>query len=153
VVLYYAIRLAAGLTRWAPLKLSYLVAGVCGAAAFYAWPGGRRRSIANMRHIVRDERKARQLARRSFANYAIYLVDFFRSTAVTAEEVRARFAFEGWPVLQAGRTGNGLVLVTMHFGNWDLGAAAVAEQGMPISVIADTFSHPRVNELVLGARK
>jgi KDO2-lipid IV(A) lauroyltransferase len=103
--------------------------------------------------VLGDERRARQVARRSFSNYAIYLVDFLRFTRVTAEEVRERVVFDEWERLEAARAGNGIVFVTMHFGNWDLGAAAVAEHGIPISVIADTFKEPRLNDLVLGARR
>src|SRR5689334_928216 len=134
--MYRAFRLAAGLTRAAPLALSYAVGGACGVAAFYAWPGGRRRCIANMRHVAGDEARARRLARASFANYGRYLVDFLRSTSVTAEDVRARVAFDRWDEVDALRAGNGVVVVTLHFGNWDIGAAAIAERGIPISVVA-----------------
>ncbi len=72
---------------------------------------------------------------------------------MTVEEVRERVAFDQWAELDRHRSGNGAVFVTMHFGNWDLGAAAVADYGIPISVVADTFQEPRLNELVLGARR
>ncbi len=49
--------------------------------------------------------------------------------------------------------GRGVVFVTMHYGNWDLGGAAVAARGLPIAVVADTFSNARLNDLVLGARR
>ncbi len=72
---------------------------------------------------------------------------------MTPEEVRERVVFDEWDRLEAQRAGQGIVFVTMHFGNWDLGAAALAEHGIPISVVADTFGDPRLNDLVLGARR
>jgi KDO2-lipid IV(A) lauroyltransferase len=152
VALYWAIRLAAALARAVPLRVAYTAAALCGAATFYAWRGGRRRCIANMRHVVGDARAA-TIARRSFGNYAVYLIDFLRFSGMTVEEVRERVAFDKWTELDRHRSGNGAVFVTMHFGNWDLGAAAVADYGIPISVVADTFQEPRLNELVLGARR
>jgi KDO2-lipid IV(A) lauroyltransferase len=152
VLLYWAFRLAAALAKAAPLPVAYRAAALCGVAVFYAWPGGRRRCIANMRRVVGDARAA-AVAKRSFANYAVYLVDFLRFDAMTAEEVRSRVAFDGWAELNSYRAGSGAVLVTMHFGNWDLGAAAVADHGIPISVVADTFHEARLNDLVLGARR
>jgi lauroyl/myristoyl acyltransferase len=153
VLLYWSFRLAALLARRAPLPVAYGVARLAGAAAYYAWPAGRRRCIDNMRHVVGgDERLARRYARRSFANYAVYLVDFLRLTYTTPEEVRSRVAFEGWEDLHSRRTGNGIVLVTLHLGNWDLGGAGMALQGFPVTVIADTFGNRRLNEMVLGAR-
>lgn len=153
-MVYWAFRLSSALARAAPVRVSYAVATFLGLLTFYVWVGGRRRCIRNMTYVAGgDEAEARRLARRSFSNYAIYLVDFLRFTAVTAEEVRDRVVFDEWERLEAQRAGNGIVFVTMHFGNWDLGAAAVAEHGIPISVIADTFGDPRLNELVLGARR
>lgn len=153
-MVYWLFRLAAMLARWVPVRISYAVARGCGVLVYAAWRGGRTRAIANMRHIVQgDERAARRLARRSFANYAVYLVDFLRFTSLDAEQLRARVVFDGWGALHAQRTGNGIVFITMHFGNWDLGAAGLALNGFPIVVIADTFGDPRLNERVLGARR
>jgi KDO2-lipid IV(A) lauroyltransferase len=153
-VVYWAFRLSSALTRAIPVRVSYAVAAFLGVLTFYVWVGGRRRCVRNMAHVSGgDVRQARRLARTSFANYAIYLVDFLRFTRVTAEEVRRRVVFDEWARLEAQRSGNGIVFVTLHFGNWDLGAAAVAEHGIPISVIADTFGDPRLNDLVLGARR
>ena len=152
-MLFWLVRIASALAKAAPLPVAYAVAEACGALAFAAWRGGRTRCIANMRHVLRDGAQARAVARRSFANYAIYLVDFLRSTAVTAAEVRRRVVFTDWAALDAARAERGIVFVTMHFGNWDLGAAALAEHGVPVSVVADTFVDPRLNELVLGSRR
>lgn len=153
-MVYWLFRLAALLARWVPVRISYAIARGSGLLAYAAWHGGRTRAIANMHHIVNgDDRTARRLARRSFANYAVYLVDFLRFTSLDAEQLRSRVIFDGWEALHAQRTGNGIVFITMHFGNWDLGAAGLALNDFPIVVIADTFSDPRLNERVLGARR
>ena len=157
-VAYWAVRGAAALARAAPLWLSYRVGRAAGVLAYYAWAGGGRRSIANMRHVLRDDpdadARARSLARQSFANYGAYLVDFLRFTAINAQQVRARVHFDGWERIDAERAaGRGIVFVTMHYGNWDLGAAAIAAHGTPITVVADRFPDSRLDELVLGARR
>jgi lauroyl/myristoyl acyltransferase len=152
-MLYWMFRIAARLAQAAPLPVAYMVAEACGAAAFHAWPGGRRRCLANMRHLASDDAEARRFARRSFANYAIYLIDFLRFGSVDAAEANRRVIFDDWPTLDRAREAHGIVFVTMHFGNWDLGAAAVAEHGIPISVIADTFPDERLNDLVLASRR
>lgn len=152
-MLFWAFRITSALAQAAPLAVAYAVAEVCGALAFLAWRGGRERCIANMRHVLRDDASARKAARQSFVNYAIYLVDFLRFTAVTRAEVHRRVAFDDWTTLDAARAERGIVFVTMHFGNWDLGAAALAEHGVPVSVVADTFGDARLNDLVLGSRR
>lgn len=154
-MLYRLFRIASALAQAAPLPVAYRVAEVCGAAVYYVWAGGRWRCIQNMRHVLgpnAPQHAVEHLARRSFENYAIYLVDFLRFTSVDAAEVSRRVLFDGWDTLDATREDRGIVFVTMHYGNWDVGAAAVAEHA-PISVIADTFADARLNNLVLGSRR
>lgn len=154
MAVYWAFRLSSALARAVPVRISYTVAACVGVLIYYGWAAGRKRCIRNMTHVTAGDRAtAARLARKSFSNYAVYLVDFLRFTSVTAEEVRARLVFDEWDRLELERAGNGILFVTMHFGNWDLGAAAVAEHGIPISVIADTFGEPRLNDLVMGARR
>ena len=153
MALYWALRLAGWVVRLLPLRVSYALARPAGMAAFYLWRGGRRRCIRNMLHVAAsDASLARRHARRSFAYYAAYLVDFLRFGALTPEEL-ARIEFDDWSLLEGARTGNGIVFVTLHFGNWDLGAARIAERGIPLSVVADTFGDRRLDELVVGARE
>ena len=154
MAIYWGFRITALLVRAVPLRVSYAVARLGGICVFYLWRGGRRRCIANMRRVTGgDEARARRLARRSFAFYGLYIVDFLRLTAVSGPEVRRRIIFDEWPQLDEARAGNGVLLVTIHFGNWDLGAAAMTEHGYPISVIADTFADPRLDDLVFSSRR
>ena len=47
----------------------------------------------------------------------------------------------------------GVIGITLHFGNWDMGAAGLAAYGYPVNVIAETFPYPRMNALVQGSRR
>ncbi|MGE3960904.1 MAG: lysophospholipid acyltransferase family protein [Dehalococcoidia bacterium] len=156
LALFLAFRAAIFLTRTVPLRVSYAIARAVGVAAFYAWPGGRRRSVQNLKRVLDgDPRAARANARRSFANYLVYLVDFIRFLATDAEEIRRRVVVDEavWEQLREERRGNGIVFMTMHFGNWDLGAAILVLNGFPLSAIADEFSNERLNRLVIGSRR
>ena len=154
MALYWIIRFASVLARIVPLRVSYPLARAGGTIAYYLWRGGRRRSIGNMLHVVDgDARLARRHARRSFGNYAVYLVAFVRLVHVTPTEVASRVDFDEWGLIERHRDGNGILFVTVHFGNWDLGAAALTTHGFPVTTIADSFSDPRLNELVIGSRE
>jgi KDO2-lipid IV(A) lauroyltransferase len=154
VLSWLALRTGAFLARIVPLRVSYGVARTAGSLAYWLWPGGRRRTIDNMRHVTEgDEALARRYARQSLANYAVFLVDFLRSMSATPEDIRRRVIFDRWEQLQALRDGNGIVFVTMHFGNWDLGAATLALHDFPITVVADSFDNPRIDRLVRQSRE
>ena len=94
------------------------------------------------------------MARHSLVNYCKYLADFIRFPSIPAgrliEEVEGQSRFDALSrVLERGK---GAVIVCMHFGNWDLGAGAAAARGYPLTVVAETFADPRLDEMVMGAR-
>jgi KDO2-lipid IV(A) lauroyltransferase len=151
---YWGFRIASRLARLVPLRVAYACGYGAGVLAYYLWAGGRRRCVRNMRRVTGgDEAAARRIARRSFAHYGIYLIDFLRFSGLSSAKLHERVVFDQWNRLDEALDGHGVLFVTMHFGNWDMGAAAVADHGYPTSVIADTFSEPRLNELVLDARR
>ena len=151
---YWGFRIASLLARLAPTRVAYACGFAAGVLAYYAWRGGRRRCVANMRRVTGgDEAAARRLARKSFGNYGVYLADFLRFGSRPRDELRRRILFDRWERLDAALTGNGLIFVTIHLGVWDLGAVALSDRGYRVSVIADAFADPRLNDLVFGSRR
>ena len=153
VLLYWTFVIGTTLARVVPLRVSYGIARLVGVATYYVWRGGRRRCIQNMRHVLSDEAEARRTARASFANYLVYLVDFFRLIGSTREELRGRVVADDWARVSAERTGRGIVAMTLHYGNWDLGAALIAQHGVGVAAIADRFPNARVNDFVIESRQ
>lgn len=156
MALFLAFRAAVLLSRVVPLRVSYAIARGAGLLAYFAWAGGRRRCIQNMLRVVDgDQRAARRAARRSFSNYVVYLVDFFRFFSTNAEDITRRVAIDEqmWGRLREHRSGRGIVFLTIHFGNWDLGAAVLALNGFPISAIADRFRNERMDRLIMASRE
>ncbi|MEX0786835.1 MAG: lysophospholipid acyltransferase family protein, partial [Dehalococcoidia bacterium] len=69
-------------------------------------------------------------------------------------EVRRRLVFTQWHELnEAVESGRGVLIVTMHFGVWDLGAGALAAHDYPINVIVDTFRDAKLDRLVHSSRE
>ena len=154
MLLYCAFVIGTTLARVVPLRVSYGIARLVGIGAYYAWSGGRRRCIQNMLHITEgDERAARRFARASFANYLAYLVDFFRLMGTSQDELRGRVRSDDWDRVRAEHMNEGIVVMTMHYGNWDLGAALMALSGVTVVAIADRFANARVNDFVIGSRE
>jgi KDO2-lipid IV(A) lauroyltransferase len=46
----------------------------------------------------------------------------------------------------------GVVMVTAHYGNWELACARIVAMGIPISVVYRRLSHPVMDEMLLGVR-
>lgn len=153
---YWLFRLAIIVTRPLPLRLGYWfgerVALVCYWVIF---PRHRKALNANLAHVLQsdDARFVDSVARRTFRNFGKYVIDFIHFPVMTRQEVYSRLRFDAWDELNtATDSGRGLVLATLHFGNWDIGAAALAAHDYPINAIAETFPYKPMDDLVQGSR-
>lgn len=154
---YWAWRTVSAAVGRIPIRASYGLATVAGTAGYYLWPRGRRAMHANYLQVLPGaaRKEVRRVARASMVNYCKYLADFVRFPRLGHEAaltlVDGGTEFES--LERALEDGRGAVIVCMHFGNWDLGAAVTAARGYRPTVVAETFADPRLDAMVLGARE
>jgi KDO2-lipid IV(A) lauroyltransferase len=84
-----------------------------------------------------SDRERARLARRIFRNYARYLVDYGRFRWTPREGFEAVLpSLEGADNLrEAFALGRGVILVTGHVGNWELGGAFFGHRGLKVNVV------------------
>ncbi|GIW14077.1 MAG: acyltransferase [Tepidiforma sp.] len=138
-----------------PAPAAYWIAGGLGRAAYWLWPRGRRAMRANFARVLgtAERRSVDRVGQASLAGYFRYLLDFMRlgMGAASLPRVDGEEAFAALDrLLERGR---GAVIVCMHYGNWDAGAACAASRGYPLAVVAEGFGDARLDELVLGTRE
>ena len=154
---YHLWRLVTALAQRLPLRLSYTIAAAAGTAAFYVWPRGRRATISNFSRVLPDagEASVRRVARRSIANYCKYLVDFVRFSGMNQDALISHSRSNGHyeKLAEVMARAKGVVIVCMHFGNWDLGAGACAARGLPVGVVVESFGDKRLDRMIGGARE
>jgi KDO2-lipid IV(A) lauroyltransferase len=95
-----------------------------------------RANLARLLPGASDRERAR-LARAIFRNYARYLVDYGRFRWEPPDGFDAVIADrEGGENLQAAlKPGRGLILVTGHIGNWELGGVFFGRRGVKVNVV------------------
>jgi KDO2-lipid IV(A) lauroyltransferase len=54
---------------------------------------------------------------------------------------------------EAASSGKGLILLTGHVGNWEMGGAAIAAHGVPLDVVGKGMSNRRFQVDLFGARE
>lgn len=153
---YWLFRLTILLMRPFPLRVGYMIGSFFASICYYFFRRQRRALNENLARVLNsdDKRYVDSVARQSFRNFGRYVVDFIHFPVVTREEIRRRLVFDQWDDLgQVAAFERGVLIVTMHFGNWDHGAAALAAHDFPINAIADTFKYHRMNRLVQGSRE
>ena len=79
----------------------------------------------------------RRVGRRCYAHLGAEVVAMFRLAGAGGREIRARTRVSGLEVLQAAAAeGRGVVLVSGHLGNWEVGAAGLVARGFPMDIVA-----------------
>ncbi len=149
-----ALRAATWLTRRLPRPTRYWLADMGGNAAHALLRPRAAVAAENYLAFTRgDRRAAARLTRRAFVNYARTVMDFLVLDDLLAEVVNADPPPVTDPLRRALAVGRGAIVVTPHFGNWDLGAAVTTVCGRRVSAVADPFGPPAVDELVRSMRE
>ena len=131
--------------------LPWLRAGRLGAAigALGYRPLGIRRSVvesqlrASVPELAGDE--IRRIARASYAHLGRTAIETALLPSLRPADVIDLVAnVTGWDTVEAGmRAGRGIILVTGHLGNWELGGAYIAARGVPVDAIVRHMANPR----------
>ncbi len=149
-----ALRAAAWITRRMPEPTRYWLADLGGNAAHAVLR--RRAAVAAENYLAftqGDRRAAARLTRRAFVNYARTVMDFLVLDDLLAAVVSAEPRPATEPLRRALALGRGAIVVTPHFGNWDLGAAVTTTCDRQVHAVADQFGPPAVDELVRSMRE
>jgi phosphatidylinositol dimannoside acyltransferase len=134
-----------------PGRLARWVLGTGLQAGYLGWPAKRRWSNANFGHVLGvspDDPRVRRLALRAYRQYATYLVETMLLETQSREAAAARVIQADLDHIDATwkAAEGGLIFAVGHVGNNEAIAAAVADRGWPINVVADDSSFPEMFE-------
>ena len=154
-VVYWAWRIVAAIAQRVPSRPLYAVAVLGGELAYLGWAAKRRIAKHNFAIVLgrpSGDREVARVARRSFRNFAKYLVEIMRFPMLSVGDFERLVTIDGWEHLRAAQAhGKGLIFVSIHFGNFELGGARIADE-IPLTVIADDLDNARLMDLLVGNR-
>ena len=94
------------------------------------------------------------IARSLYRNLGRNLIELLRFETQSQSDVKAQVTFEGERHFRDARAkGKGAILVSGHFGNWELYAAAIAGAGYPFSVVVYPQHNARVDAMLNRLRQ
>jgi KDO2-lipid IV(A) lauroyltransferase len=138
-----------------PLKTSYAIACFISDICYLFSPSDRKAVIENLRVVTgkSDERELDIMAREVFRNFGKYLVDFFRFTKIDDEYLRRFIKIEGLDNIDnALAKGRGVIALSAHIGNWELGGFALSLIRHPMMAVVLTHKNKRVNDFFTRQR-
>ena len=153
---YALFRLLYKWVRSLSLHRGYALTKILMRILYYIDPLHARRTVSHILHsgIVKDRAEAVKLAKRSFEESGKLLVEIVKCDQLFKQENFTVNASEKTREYLFGDDFKGLILVTAHYGNWELagGAIATALHSRMTSLMRH-FSNPKVGELILNNRR
>lgn len=139
-----------------PLRLALALGTGLGYFAFCLLRRRRRIALDNARRALGpeiSEAEVRRIVRGSFENLGRTLMEFCRVPRLTRSSLNRRVEVEGFDrVVRSLSAGRGVLLITAHFGNWELLPPAAALLGCPLAVVVRPMDWTPLDVLVSEMR-
>jgi KDO2-lipid IV(A) lauroyltransferase len=139
-----------------PRPVTLTMGGWLGALVFWLAPQQRALACEHLRRslTLSDERRVKAIAKQCFENLGKTVVEFMQFPSLDRTQIQRYVTFEGTEhVEHALAQGKGAIILTGHFGNWELLAASISATVAPLTPIVRELRSPRLNALVSSYRE
>lgn len=157
-LVYLALRSIDMLLHCLPIEVNLQIARFLGNLLYFVDAKHRHRATANVRRAFPEysERQCRRVARESLQHMVMLAVEMLFTTSLIRLNTFARHVeFENFSTALELliRQKTGLLMLTGHYGNWEILGYVLATLGFQTSSVARPLDNPYVNEWVLGVRE
>jgi KDO2-lipid IV(A) lauroyltransferase len=139
-----------------PLTIGYKIAVFC-SDVHYIFADKDRRSVRENLKVIfpeKSEREIRRIRIRMFRNFAKYLVDFFRFSKLDLEYIKRNIKIENIHYINESLSnGKGVITLSAHLGNWELGAVVIALLGYPFWAVALPHKYKKIDDFFNSQRQ
>ncbi|MEO7366632.1 MAG: hypothetical protein ABIZ36_01665, partial [Gemmatimonadaceae bacterium] len=102
----------------------------------------------------KDDAWIAAITRKAYEHLGSEATAMVRLSKLDSQAVIERTILTGWDVMEGALSeGRGLLLVTGHYGNWEIAAATVAARGIPIAAIVRRQGNRLVDERLQELRR
>lgn len=133
---------------WLPSCVIYSLAKIISRLQYAVSKTDRAAVRGNLEAIFPgiEPRRLRRYTQGVFTNFGLYLANFFKFQRLDLAYVKKHVMVEGLEHIDQGLSlGKGLIIVSAHIGNWELGGVTLGLLGYRVNAVALTHTHTRVN--------
>lgn len=122
-------------------------------------PLGIRRAVVSRQLAAafpeRDAAEIERIARAAYAHLGRTAIETAILPSYSRSQIVGLFeAVNGWSIVEERMArGKGLILVSGHLGNWELGGAYLAARGIPIDAVARHMANPLFDRYLTSTRE
>lgn len=156
---YFLVRLILGIFRALPRLLGILLIRILATFVYYIDSRHRRVAAMNLRIAfpLLGEKQRRRIARRSFQNTAMNLLEIGRLAALDSANISSLVEYDKDVglnnYLAAHSRGKGIIYLTGHFSAWELLPIAHSLHGYPLSFITRPLDNAALEDFLLRMRE
>ena len=144
--LYLGFQTLRALVRWLPFGLARAVGRHLGRLAYVVLPAQRRLTLAHLEFALGDaltSSQRRRIAQRVFMNLGQNVLEWLLLPRLSTKALQQLVISEGVDhVRQALAKGDGAIIVTAHFGNWEFIPLYLKSLGFDGAVLARRLRYP-----------
>ena len=148
-------RFVINLIRHVPLRVRRTLAFFLARMSYYVSLKHRLIAIHNLMRSFPDKplREIIHLAKESYVASSIVVADFFDIPYLNKDNLHRWISIEGLDnYMEACKAGKGVLMFSAHFGNWEIGNAALAIMTRPFVFVYRVFDSPILEKTITGVR-
>ncbi|MDR1195004.1 MAG: hypothetical protein LBL00_00835 [Endomicrobium sp.] len=153
---YYGAYIAAKTILFMPYRFSVTsLAKYTGLLAYYFAISARIKAKRNLKRAFpkKTKKEISEIAKEVFINQAKNFFELANFPRIDPAFLRSISGIENRHLIKEGiKKGKGILFVSAHTGNWEITAAAVADMGFPVNVIAKKIYIDELNKMLVDYR-
>jgi len=153
---YLSAMLIRRLALWLPRKVALAAGAALANIIFNLSTSDKRRAYENLRVYlgIRNPQVLADISRRCFWHWGKSVIEVMRFPKLTREKINEFVTCKGIQNLNTAlKAGHGVILLTAHFGNWELMGASLALNGYILNALAREVRSQHLEKLLKAHRQ
>ncbi len=155
--MYLGLRVMKTLVTWLPRPVALALASWIGRSAFLIARRERNKTLEHLRLAYgheKSEKEIKDLGKAVFEHFAYAAVDAMRFSGSAAQGLKGLIDAGNGPqiIKQVLSKGRGGIILTAHFGNWELMGTFVRLLGFPATVVGRRLYYDKFDEFIIRLR-
>jgi len=139
-----------------PRRVTLALGRLMGKLAFYLDSRHRKTSINNLKLAFKgtlNAQQRREIAKDAFSHFGQIIMELFKAPHLNKEKIEEIAEYRGLENLRkAYNKGEGVLIFTGHFGNWELMGIAQGYLNLPLNVLARPLDNPYLEGMLRRIR-
>ena len=137
--------------RFVPLRLALLIGRRMGDAVYLFNTKRRMIAYANLKAAFPEKscRELKRINKAHFENLGMNVIELLKLPFMAKDYLGSHVKLENADTIKSGlEKGKGVIVLTAHFGNWEIASLAASLNGYTMSVFAREQKYERLNNLL-----